>query len=349
MFQCAVIVVCSILLVAPAVYSGEKTKTEPAYVAKVNGTIITEAEFERELNMTLKQYQAMGQQIFDAHLDAIKERVVEVMIDRELLFQESQKEKIVLKDAMVDEQFEQWKKYYAPDGNYAEVLKETGYTEETLRADLKKMAAIQALIETRFQSKVVVTDEDVKTFYDSHPDFFKQPEQVKASHILIKVAPEATQEEKDAARKKLEGIKKQLDEGADFATLAKENSDCPSSAKGGDLGSFGPGQMVKPFEEVAFSIEVNKVSEIVETQFGYHLIMVTEKVPAKTVTLEESKDSIEQHLRGQKLNEEVRAFVASLREKAAIEQPGKEEDKKKSEEDKKKSDVVGTKTFPSFF
>ena len=335
MSRLVLIVVCSVLFVAPTVYSAEETKAETAYVAKVNGTVITEAEFERELNMTLKQYEAMGQPIFDAHLDAIKERVVEVMIDRELLYQESQKEKIVVKDSMVDEQFEQWKMYYAPDGNYAEVLKETGYTEDELRADLKKMAAIQELIETRFKPKAIVTDADVKTFYESHPDFFTQPEQVKASHILIKVPADASPEVKDAARKKLEGIKKQLDEGADFATLAKENSDCPSSAKGGDLGSFGRGQMVKPFEEVAFSIEVNKVSDVVETQFGYHLIMVTDKESAKTITLEESKSNIEQHLRGQKINQEVRAHVASLREKATIEQPGKEDNKK---QDNKKQD-----------
>ena len=318
--------VCSALLAAATVCSAEETKTKPSYVAKVNETIITEAAFERELNMTKKQYEAMGQgqQMFDARLDAIKKQVVEVMIDRELLYQESQKKKIVVKDSVVDEQFGQWKQHYAPGGNYAEILKETGYTEETLRGDLKKMTSIQELIETQFRPEVVVTDEDIKNFYDSHPDYFKQPEQIKASHILIKVGPDASPEEKEAARKKLEGIKKQLDDGADFATVAKENSDCPSNAKGGELGSFARGQMVKPFEEVAFSIEVNKVSDVVETQFGYHLILVTEKTPAKTITLEESKGNIEQHLIGQKLNEDVRAHVASLREKATIEQPAKE-------------------------
>ena len=319
-FQCVVLVACCFMLVTTAAYSAAETKAEVDYIAKVNGNTITEAQFERELNMTKKQYEAMGQPMYDAHLDAIKKQVVEVMIDRELLYEESKKYKIVIKDSVVEEQFGQWRNHYAPDGDYAKVLADTGYTEKTLREDLKKMAAIQELIDTQFRPNVKVTDADIKTFYESHPDFFTRSEQVTASHILIKVSADAPSEEKEAARTKLEKIKKQLDEGADFATLAKKYSDCPSSAKGGELGSFGKGQMVKPFEEVAFSIETNKVSDIVETQFGYHLIVVTDKTSARTISLEESRSSIEGHLVNQKLSQEVRAHVASLREKATIEQ-----------------------------
>ena len=122
--------VCCFVLTVAGIGSAKDDKAKPDYVAKVNGTIITQAEFDRELNMTMKQYEAMGQQVFDAHLEAIRKQVVEVMIDRELLYQESQKKKIVVKDSVVDEQFEMWKKHYAPDGNYATVLADTGYTEK---------------------------------------------------------------------------------------------------------------------------------------------------------------------------------------------------------------------------
>jgi peptidyl-prolyl cis-trans isomerase C len=107
------------------------------------------------------------------------------------------------------------------------------------------------------------------------------PEQVHARHILVKVDPKADATQKAAARKKIEDIQKQLKNGEDFSELAKKASDCPSNAKGGDVGYFGRGQMVKPFEDAAFSLKPGEVSGIVETEFGLHLIKVMDKKPEK--------------------------------------------------------------------
>jgi peptidyl-prolyl cis-trans isomerase C len=164
-----------------------------------------------------------------------------------------------------------------------------------------------------------VSDEESKTYYDSHPDLFKQPERVRARHILIKVDPGADESQKAEARKKIKEIQEKVQKGEDFAALAKESSEGPSSAKGGDLGYFRRGQMVKSFEEAAFRLQPGEVSEIVETGYGYHLIMVIDKKPETTIAYKDVKDRLEQHLKREKVRKEVSLYVEKLEEKAKVE------------------------------
>lgn len=105
------------------------------------------------------------------------------------------------------------------------------------------------------------------------------PDQIRASHILIGHADAPSADSalaRDDALEQIATIKEQIDGGAEFAALATEHSDCPSSANGGDLGSFGPGAMVEPFDSTAFGLKVGEVSDVVETQFGLHLICRSE-------------------------------------------------------------------------
>ena len=117
--------------------------------------------------------------------------------------------------------------------------------------------------------------EEISAFYQQNIDSFKVPESVSASHILIAFDEEDTDETKAEKKAKIEALKTQVDSGASFEELASANSDCPSSQRGGDLGSFGRGQMVPEFEQAAFNMETGAVSSAVETQYGYHLIKVT--------------------------------------------------------------------------
>ena len=177
---------------------------------------------------------------------------------------------------------------------------------------------IQQLIKKEVDQKVEISDKESKTFYDTNPQLFQQPERVKASHILIKVDEGAPDEKKNEARKKIKEIQQKAQQGEDFAELAKNYSEGPSAPRGGDLGFFGRGQMVKPFEEAAFGLEANETSDIVETRFGYHLIKVFEKEPAKQVAYAEVKDRIDKHLKDQKLRTERQLYFDKLREGAKI-------------------------------
>jgi peptidyl-prolyl cis-trans isomerase C len=166
---------------------------------------------------------------------------------------------------------------------------------------------------------VQITDEESKTFYDTNPQLFQPPERVKASHILIKVDEGASEEKKAEALKKIKEIQQKVQKGEDFAALAKTYSEGPSAPRGGDLNYFGRGQMVKPFEDAAFSMKPNETSDIVETKFGYHLIKVVDKQPAKKIVYADAKNKINKHLKDQKLRTDRQLYFDKLKKDAKIE------------------------------
>ena len=187
-----------------------------------------------------------------------------------------------------------------------------------MRKRIEKGQGIKKFIEARFKGKAKASEQEAKEFYNGNQKLFQQPETVNARHILLSVKEGESKAEKDQKREKLAQLRKQLLAGTDFADLAKKSSSCPSSAKGGELGFFAKGQMVKPFEEAAFALKPGEVSEIVETQFGYHLIKLIEKNPGKTLGFDETKAKIIDHLSQQKMNKSIELFLDEAKKKADI-------------------------------
>jgi peptidyl-prolyl cis-trans isomerase C len=297
--------------------SGKDAKKDK--VAIVNGTVITRAAYDEEIKRYEKQLAMSGRPADPAQRDTLKEKVLEGLVDRELLKQEAQKLGIKADDREVDEQIATLKKRFPSEADFAKTLSSMNLTEAELKAQYKQDMAIKKLIDQQIASKVTVTDQEAKAFYDANPDLFKSPETVRASHILIQVPQNASEADKAKAREQITAIQKRLQKGEDFAAVAKETSQCPSSAKGGDLDYFSRGQMVGPFEEAAFSLKPGEMSGIVETQFGYHLIKVTDKKDAGVVPYDEIKEKIEQHLKQQKVNQEMGQYLAGLKSKVKIE------------------------------
>lgn len=163
---------------------------------------------------------------------------------------------------------------------------------EQLDLNINNYLATQFL-KMEIADKIAVTEEDMSNYYTTHRDEFRTPEQVKASHILLRVDANAPADVKGKAKDKAADILKRVKAGEDFAKLASEFSDDPGSkAKGGDLGFFSKGRMVKPFEDAAFTLKPGEVSDVVESQFGYHIIRVTEKKSAVEQPYESVKDSV---------------------------------------------------------
>jgi peptidyl-prolyl cis-trans isomerase C len=307
------------LILMPAFAWAAEKKAPGDKVAVVNGVTINQGTYDRELNFFVRRAATGGKQIPDTQMAQMKNEVLESLIERELLFQESKKKGIQVKSEAVSDQLQKIKQRYPNQEEFKKLLSSMGLTESDVLSQIARGMAIQELIDKEVAEKIKVSDEETKSFYDRNPQLFQQPEQVKASHILIKVQSNAPDEQKAEARKKIETVQQKVQKGEDFATLAKTYSEGPSGPKGGDLGYFRRGQMVKPFEEAAFSLKPNETSDIVETQFGYHLIKVDDKKPAKKMAYAEVKDRLSEHLKKQKTDSETNAYIETLRKDAKIE------------------------------
>jgi peptidyl-prolyl cis-trans isomerase C len=192
-------------------------------------------------------------------------------------------------------------------------------SEERLKSQIAQRSAITALIEQEIVSKIEISDAEIQSFYDDNTQLFERPEEVRASHILIRVAQDAGQEEKAEARKALAEVRTKAEAGEDFAELARAHSQCPSAQNGGDLGYFSKGKMVPAFEKAAFELEPDKVSDIVETDFGYHLIKVTDRRAAGTIGFDEVRPRIATNLRNERIQADLVEYLEQLRESATIE------------------------------
>ena len=313
------IVVAMTLMLASTLALAEEKKETAGKAAVVNGVAISKNDFDREMDFYIKRANQRGQQLPEAQMGMMKNQVLDSLIDRELLFQETKKKGIKVDPKDVADEIQKIKQRYAKAGEFEQLLSNMGLTESDVENQISRGLAIQQLIDKEVRAKVTIGDEEVKSYYDANPQLFQQPEQVKASHILIKVGADAPQEEKNKARKKIESVQEKAKKGEDFATLAKTYSEGPSGPSGGDLGYFRRGQMVKPFEDAAFNLKPNETSNIVETQFGYHLIRVVDKKPAQQMAYADVKERLSEHLKKQKIESEASVYIKDLRSGAKIE------------------------------
>jgi peptidyl-prolyl cis-trans isomerase C len=304
-------------IVVPAF--AEETQPSEGKIAMVNGSVVSRVSFDREMSGVLQRFTSMGKPVSSSQLPELEKRVLDNLINIELLYQQSQKVRTKVDEAEVNAQFETLKKRFPTEAEFNDAIKKMKLTETIMKAQIRRGIAIQRFLDKMTLGKVEVTEEEIKAYYDSHTNLFKKPEQIRASHILIKVEPGANEKNKEKARKKIEKIRQRLVKGEDFGALAKEFSQCPSSAKGGDLNYFGRRQMAKPFEDAAFALKVGELSGVVETQFGYHLIKLTDKKPASTFSYEDMKDRIRKNLMREKIQVEVSNYIQELKKTANIE------------------------------
>lgn len=289
----------------------------------VNGESIGQEALDKELARYEGQTALPDQSPDPAKKEAIRKRVLEGMVDRVLLLQEAQKLGVTVTDAQVDEEINRFKSRFPSPEQFDAMLARMKTSEADIRAEYRRRMAIRAVVEKEVAPKATVSEADIKAFYDQNPSLFNVPEQVRASHILVKLDPQATEQDKAKAREKILSLKKKVESGEDFAAVATANSECPSAAKGGDLDYFQRGQMVTPFEDAAFALKPGQMSDVVETQFGYHLIKIADRKEPGVMPFEEMKPTIEEHLKQQKITDMLTAYTAELKSKAKIEVPSK--------------------------
>jgi peptidyl-prolyl cis-trans isomerase C len=306
---------------APAAEAQATQKPVPAelpdVIARVNGQDINRADFERALQSVESR---AGAPVPGEQRDRVYRDLLDRLIGFALLTQESKARNVVVPDADVEARMTQIRGQFPSEEVFNQMLAERKLTLEQMRNDARQDMAVAKMLSDEVEAKSAVKPEQVTDFYAKNPDQFKQPERVRASHILIAFPENGDAAAKAQARQKAEQILKDVKAGKDFAALAKEHSQDPgSAANGGDLGFFQQGQMVGPFNDAAFSLPPGSTSDLVETNFGYHIIRVAEKEPGRTVPLEEVRPQVEQYLQNLNRNEQTEAFVKTLRSKGKVE------------------------------
>ncbi len=286
-------------------------------IERVNGKPIYGIELQRARKAFLANPQ--NKQVPPEKLKEFDQQALNQLTSAELLYQAGQKLQVTDIDKQIDNRINQSKKRFPTEQDYKNAIKALDMTESDLREYTRRDLIISNYIQQTLASKVSVSDEESKKFYDQNIDKFKQPESVRASHILIGLDAKAADADKKKAREKAETIRRDLAGGADFSKLAKQHSTCPSNQQGGDLGYFGRGQMVPAFEQVAFTLKPGEISDVVETQFGYHIIKVVDKKDASTMPYKDAKPRIDDYLKNQKLNSAVTSFLDEARKTAKIE------------------------------
>ncbi|HDR15049.1 MAG TPA: hypothetical protein ENN79_06125 [Desulfobacteraceae bacterium] len=319
-FITGILTLCLPIVFATAVYPAlaEEQKTEvPDPVATVNGSPIPLSDFEWEMkNAAVKGFNAVES---NGAQDSLKTQVLDELIDRELLYQESVKSDVSIDEELVQNRMDHLKGRFPDEELFTKALEDMNMTEENLKRHIKRGMSITKYVDESFVQKAEVSEKEIEDFYKEHPEAFTRPERVHARHILLETKPDASEETIEKNRELLTSLRKKVENGEDFGELAKEYSECPSSSQNGDLGFFGKGEMVKEFEETAFALEPGTVSEIVQTQFGLHLIQSVEKQPESIVPLAEIKDRLGLHLKQEKGKEAAAAHLSELKKTACIE------------------------------
>ena len=237
-------------------------------------------------------------------------------------------------ESAVQAALEQMMGYYAMQGVPAETLKAhmdelvTTAQEQVIGAKMLDDAAKSAgktreeIVAEATKDVATPTDEDCEKYYNENREAFKEPPQVRASHILVKADP-SDEESKAKARAKIDFIRAsvtgEINVEKAFADAARENSDCPSGREGGDLGWFGPGQMVPEFDKAAFEMKVDEISDVVETQFGFHILRKTGEKPGGEKSFEEVKEPLRESLLREAKNAAFGRFMGELRSSVTVE------------------------------
>jgi len=290
-------------------------------IAKVNGTAITSAEVDQELNNIMAPYQnSVPPEQLQMLRPKMRNKAIENLINKLLLFHEADRKKIQPSPDEINTELNSIISRFPSPEAFQQQLTKMGISRDKVLKDIEQQLKISILLkESLADLQTTITDGEITEFYQGNPENFRAPEQVRTSHILLKINAEDSPDIKSQKRVKLAGLRDQIQNGADFAKIAEGHSDCPSKQQGGDLGFFERGKMVKPFEEAAFNLKTGELSEIVETQFGYHLIKVVDRKEARTVPLEEVKDKISTHLKNVKERQAFITYLEKLREGASIE------------------------------
>lgn len=291
-------------------------------VARINNDIVSRSEFQQSREQVLaelkQRHGAQAEQMF-----AIQEKdVLRDLIDQLLLVQRG-KDLGINPDTEVIKRLDEMRKQMglATLEELEKQAEQQGVSYEAVKANIRDNLITQKVIGQEVGSKILITQEEARQYYQDHQKELARPEQVRLSEILVAIAPDAPEGAADpaaAAEQKVRELREQIAKGASFEEVARKNSSGGSAEQGGDLGYFERGKLAKELEDKTFSMQVNEVSDVIRTKQGYILLKVTEHQQAGVAAFKEMEPRIHEALYFQKLQPAMRIYLTKLREDAYI-------------------------------
>jgi peptidyl-prolyl cis-trans isomerase C len=289
----------------------------PDVVATVEGQDIKKEELEQALTAALARQgipadQLPASQKAEGYKSLLNDLITEKLVNKRAATTE-------VKDEDINAQFEQLRSRFPTPEAFQEQLTKAGQSVEKIREDIRSYLKQQNWVQEQVKDAPKASDADAEDFYAKNPDQFKKAEQVRASHILVAVAADAKPEQVEEKKKAAEAIAARVKGGEAFDKLAAELSEDPSAKQNsGDLNFFSKEQMVPEFSEAAFSMKKGEISDPVKSQFGFHVIQVTDRKDAETMSLESVKPRLLAFLTQRLRDTQVEKVIKELREKAEV-------------------------------
>ena len=286
-------------------------------VLRVNGDPIYAVEISMVMQTIQAQLTERGEEVDQRELAKV---ATQRAIEQKLLVQEARRFGVEADELDVARAARLAEQQSGGRASLEAKLKSTGSSYEQLLNMIREIEILKVFVSRQIEPNVVVTDEEIAAYYKDNPEAFEAEDRAHAYHLIIIIGEDAAPAALTAARTKAEAARQRtLVEGEDFTTIARELSEGPSAATGGDLGWVNRGALVSPLSETIFSLEPGEISEVVQSRFGFHVATISERRPAETISLEAASDQIENLLRAQKATETLGQLLETLAKSARVE------------------------------
>ncbi len=298
--------------------TGEQTMfSDSTIVAQVNGEIISMNDLDNAAKQIIVQTGLLNKVDYTDSL--IRNDALKLLINNTLLRQETDHHLIEVKDTEIERAIEQVKGTFKSEDLFNRALQEENLTMKIFRENIVKDLKVQKLLEQKIVSELKeVSIAAAREYYKKNPDQFTEPTNAWARHVLIKVKRDASDVEMNQAKEKANLVLQKAKAGADFATLARDYSEGPNAFKGGDLGFFARGEMVKSFDEAVFKLQPGQISDVVRSELGFHVIKLEEYKDPESIPFKKVEDKIKAFLTQKESNERFENYINQLKEKADI-------------------------------
>lgn len=279
----------------------EETPSSPALV-RVDSRVVTLEQFRGEFEATLP----VGQDLSDEQRQGLQRSFLIQVIDRELALGEADRLGISVTPEEVETALQEYRRDY-PDGAFERMLADRGITLDSWRRELRQSLLMEKVVRRAAYSGVTVSEDEVAGHYREHQEDFDRPEQVRARQIVVAEETEG---------KRILGL---LRQGSSFDEIAREYSLSPDAEQGGDLGFFARGEMPPEFDRTVFELPKGRLSDLVKSEYGYHVFLVEERREAVRLDLDQVRNRIRSRLRSEKEELAYQSWLQDLRSRAAIE------------------------------